>query len=390
MRKLTYVVGIFIIIGFFALPLHEVSAQQPATSGVEEEVSTGGVGPDSPLYFLDRLFESVGNVFTRGESARAERFLQLAEERLSEAGNPLASATSTQEAVERYQRQQQRALKNASTSDDADILGHVASATTRHLSALDRVEEKVPEKAKEAIRQAKENSMQGQLSALEALSRSNPNRAAQISAEAASNRLEAAREKAESGDDGNEEAARVQETVVEYQQYADFGAEISSLAEGMSSGTTTPEDIVRKASKQHMQILQDVYQKVPEEGKAGIKQAMESAQRAGNAPTQAPTPQPAPNNNRTEPGRDSSNASQQNQQQSQQSNRPAPQGSTDFNPAPADAGAESSRPTERSTATSEAQSPTSPERATSEDEMSDEVEAPQEAPPKPPTGIPTY
>lgn len=293
MRHYTYILGTILLAAVLVFPASDVFAQeQQATNTGEQEqaVLSGGVGPGSSLYFFDRIFEKLGGLFVMSQEARAERFMRLAEERLAEAQESGEDSNSVRKALEFYDQQRDTAFENASSSQDEGVIGRVASATTRHLSVLDRVAEQVPEEARESVLQAKERSMRGQLSALDALSRTNPNKAAQISSEAAENRLEAAQNRAESGRDDDDEVADVEAAVEEFQRYSDFGKRMSSLAEGIESGTTTPEEVVEEATQHHVRVLEDIHDQVPPQGRAGIQRAIQGAERE-NAPDSTP-PQP--------------------------------------------------------------------------------------------------
>lgn len=75
----------------------------------------------------------------------------------------------------------------------------------------------------------------------------------------------------------------LQTMLAEYQQYADFGRRLSSSAESLRSGTTSPQDTVRQATKRHQAVLQKLQKRVPGAAQQGIQKALENAQ-ADQAP----------------------------------------------------------------------------------------------------------
>lgn len=145
--------------------------------GQTNDLPDPGMLPDSPFYFLKSLSENIGTIFTFGDNAKAGRFLNLSEKRLSEA-KALADKGNTEmaeRAIERYQEQVENALSRAERArergeDTDDILTRVSEATLRHQETLADVYEKVPEEAKPAIKRAMEKTMRGNEEAMKAIS----------------------------------------------------------------------------------------------------------------------------------------------------------------------------------------------------------------------------
>lgn len=143
----------------------------------EQGLPKAGILPSSPFYFLKSLSEDLGTLFSIGNISKVERFTFLAEKRLAEA-NTLADKGDTEgakHATEKYQEYLDKAVNRAEEAkkdgDDVDeVLTKVAEATTKHRDVLERIYEKVPEQAREAIKQAIENSSKGGKDALEAIS----------------------------------------------------------------------------------------------------------------------------------------------------------------------------------------------------------------------------
>lgn len=291
----------FAILG--ALMLTGVAQAQTA------DLPDPGTLPNSPFYFVKSFFEGAGTFFTFGNSAKAERYLALAEKRLTEA-EALATQGDerAQAAVARYEKQYAQAKERAERADDLDLEAQINDATTRHLSVLDRVLERVPEQAKESVRAAKERSVTGQLESLRKIAERDPETAVDIFARAAEGRLNAANARA--GRSETEEAGDVEKALEEFERYSQFGQEISTLAEGLQTGETTVEELVQRATSQHLQVLEDVRQKLPPQAQEQFQRALESAKEVqqlrpaipapqqrptpGAQPTPAPRPTPAP------------------------------------------------------------------------------------------------
>lgn len=245
------------------------------------DLPSAGTLPSSPLFFFDRFFENVGTFFTFGEANKARRYLALSEERLAEA-QVLAEQQddkNTTKATDLYEEQLAEAKKRAQRTGEIDLEAEVTEATTRHLSVLDRVIERVPEQARERVREAKERTMTGQIEALRGIAQRDPESAAGIFASAAEGRLRAAQAKAEQGGDDEEEAEGVEEALSDYEKYAQFGEEISQIAQGLKAGETEVRTLIERTTEQHLQVLQDVKEKVPPEAQDGINRAIQNAER---------------------------------------------------------------------------------------------------------------
>jgi len=352
----------------------------------EVELPAPGLTPDSPFYFLERISEGIGTFFTFGDLKKAERYAVLATERVAEAqavvnkGKPEAA----QKALQRYEDQLGRALAKAETAkakgqNIEKVSEIVANATSKHLSVLEGLLEKVPDVAKEAITKALEKSKNGHITALKAMAGENPTKAVEINIDSARGRLEKAKQEAVKKNKENVEKAledyedlqttleevrgkgktlaalvseerikdiedldeieneaedistetedkveeakdraigkqmsslrdvadedpekateinlkaaearlnranakadeggtdEVEEAVNEFENQYKFGEEISQIAQGLGKDTTTVEQLVGKATSIHLEILAEVYAKVPEQAKEAIEKAM--------------------------------------------------------------------------------------------------------------------
>jgi hypothetical protein len=237
-----------------------------------------GTLPGSPFYFVKDFFEGVGTFFTFGNSAKAERYLGLAEKRLVEA-QALAEQDNerTQATIARYEEQYAKAKERAKRAENIDLEVRVTDATTKHLAVLDSILERVPEQTRESIRVTKERSVAGQLETLRGIAQQDPKAAVDIFARAAEGRLNTANARAGRGGDDEEKTEEVSETLAEYEKYAEFGKEISTLAEGLQTGETTVEELVERATSHHRDVLHDVESKVPSQARESIQRALDSA-----------------------------------------------------------------------------------------------------------------
>ena len=136
-----------------------------------------GMLPDHPLYFMKRGAESVGTFFRFGDEAKANRYLELAEKRISEA-NALAEGGNPELAesvLERYRNQMEKGLERAERAkekgrDMDQVLERVSEASLKHQEVLAGIYERAPEQAREGIQRAMEASQAGGERALNSVS----------------------------------------------------------------------------------------------------------------------------------------------------------------------------------------------------------------------------
>jgi len=173
------------IIGF-AMVASIALAQSVSPSASPSPLPDPGLLPGNPLYFLDTVFERVQLLFASGAKAKAEKSMDFAEERLSEAAALAAQGTENrpEEALDRYQEQLSKALEYALEAQNDnqnvdDVLQRIAEATVRHQEVLARVYQQVPEEAQDAIKQAMDNSAMGHETAIEAISKDHQDEARQ-------------------------------------------------------------------------------------------------------------------------------------------------------------------------------------------------------------------
>jgi len=142
-----------------------------------------GLTPDSRFYFIDRIAEEIGNFFTFGDIKKAERYANLAAERLAEIQAVIEKGKPelAEKILERYEKQLNNSIARAkkaqargkSAEKITKILTKVGEATAVHLEVLAEVYEKVPEQAKPAIERAMGVLMKGHEQAVGVLKEKN-------------------------------------------------------------------------------------------------------------------------------------------------------------------------------------------------------------------------
>ncbi|MFC1961959.1 DUF5667 domain-containing protein [Chloroflexota bacterium] len=241
----------------------------------DEGLPDPGITPDSPLYVFDNMGKKLGMLFTFGAEAKTRKAIAYAEERLAEAEAM---------AVKNRIREEERATKgygeflaiatekmeetrNEGTSNNISEL--VASATARHLTVLDRVSDKVPDEAKEAIAKARESSMNGQQNALRLLARERMERAIEINIDTVEKRL--ARARAESEENNVEE---VENAINDADRMLRLRDELYKNNKRQGQDTTSIEEKIAEANTRNLEALAAVYEKVPEQAKDAIQNAI--------------------------------------------------------------------------------------------------------------------
>ncbi len=252
----------------------------PLALAQEEEFPDAGTTPDSALHGLDKAFERISLAFTFNKEKKAEKHLRYAEERLAELKVMIdkEKLEYSDELVEEYDNNLEEANEIAKTAkllkeDKTKLTELVALATSKHLSVLDKVKEQVPEQAKESITKSKEASIKGNQESLKVLAAENPEKAAEIAMDVAEGRINKAKQ---SADEGNDEEAI--EAVEEYEKYAQFGEEISAIAQQAGKEDSKVQEIVAQATSIHLTVLEDVLEKVPEQARASIQSAIQKSE----------------------------------------------------------------------------------------------------------------
>lgn len=236
--------------------------------------------PGDALYSVKLGTEQAGMMLLGDDSARAERTLTLVERRIREMV-ALAERQRLQDlglAVGKYEYALEKALTMMEQGGDvpavmANISELVAGATARHLSVLDRVYDTVvPVEAKDAVAHARNVSANGHFHALEALARINPERAVEVNAAAAEDRLKRAGAMAERGD-----VDELANALWQFEAMAEFGESISRIARESGIDAARVEELIAEATFLHLEELVDVWQRAPGQAQSAIRTAVDRA-----------------------------------------------------------------------------------------------------------------
>lgn len=296
----------FTLILLTALLVTSLLISGTAHAQQEESLLTDpGITPDSPFYFFDTLGKNIGLFFAFGPEAKNKKALKYAEERLAET-KAMATKNKVKE-VQRaaldYDKFMAIAAKKVGEVTQPEISDNIsermALATSKHLAVLDEVREAVPEEAKEAIDQAKEASLNGQRNSLQVLAKTKAERATEINIASIEDRLNRASVKATEN-----VIEEVGKALGDTDKLLEIEDEISEIAQGMGKDITPIEQQVANATANRLEVLARIYEKVPEQAKPAIENAMSNSIRKheritedlkkknalGEIPEQAPLP----------------------------------------------------------------------------------------------------
>lgn len=238
-----------------------------------------GLTPDNPFYFLDDFWKSVRLTFAFGVEKKADLRIKFAEEKLAEA-NEMARANNpnaVRRALNRYREQLGEngdQLNDLIGEERAAVAERVADATSRHLEILDRVQERVPEQARDAVLSAKESSENGHLTALRALSVDKIEKAATLTKEALDRRVEIVQRKADENED--EDIGR---DVNRLNRFAEFAEELQSRAQDNPELRERIRARLEDGLLHREEVLIRVLEEAPEEAKPALERALEQNRR---------------------------------------------------------------------------------------------------------------
>ena len=234
--------------------------------------------PGDTLYSLKLATEQAGMMLLGDDVARAKRALSFADKRvremvtLAENGRP----QDLELAVEKYGYALNMTLAMIEQADDRglateNVTALVAKATARHLLVLDEVWDIVPDEAKVAIAHARNVSETGRENALAALANNNTVMATELNLAAMEGRLNRIRARVQN-------AAAVEIALQQFEAMAEFGEEISRIAQEMGLNITDVEELVAEATARHLEVLAEVWEEVPEQAQPAIERAMANLQ----------------------------------------------------------------------------------------------------------------
>lgn len=136
-----------------------------------------GVLPETPIkYLLEGVKEKLGLLFTFNAEKKAEKMLDLAEERLAEAeaeltyGHPEIAAKMLKKYEKQLVAAEKKVMQLKEQGKDAQLLiEKLASMGIRHQAALQNIYRRAPEEVKEAAQKAIDTSQEGLEAALAAV-----------------------------------------------------------------------------------------------------------------------------------------------------------------------------------------------------------------------------
>jgi hypothetical protein len=265
----------------------------------DEELPDPGITPDSPFYFFDTLGKNIGLFFAFGPEAKARKALQYAEERLAEAQvmaakNRVREMTRAANDYDGFMAMVNERAEEARQQGVSDNISEkVALATSKHLSVLDRIKDKLPKGAKEDIAGASEEargaivrargaSQNGQIDALQALAKIKPERAIDIASDTIEKRLERARAKATENvttENVTTDVAEVAEALDYAARIAEIEEEMVAIAEEKGIDITAIQQRLAQSTSNRLEVLSGAYEKVPEQAKPAIENAIENSVR---------------------------------------------------------------------------------------------------------------
>jgi len=191
---------------------------------------------------------------------------------VSKTGHVKALEALSKEKPERAVKLNIQAIQNRLGKIKSEAANLVAEAMTNQIEDLDEIEDEVENfspQMTERVKIIKTNAINGQIDILRSLAEVNPEKAAEIFGAAAEKRLNKAKQEVE-----DEDAEETEEAIKEFEKYAAFGQEISKIAQGIGKDTTTVEQLVARATTHHLEVLNDIYNKVPKPAKEAIQKAM--------------------------------------------------------------------------------------------------------------------
>ena len=248
-----------------------------AACAQDEQLPDPGITPDSPFYFLDVWGKKAGLFFAFSAEAKAGKALEYAGERLAEAQAMAAKnkVREAQRAANGYDEFLDTAFeKSVAASNEGDsenVVEAVALTTSKHLSVLDRVKDTVPEEAKGAITRAQEASINGYKNALLVLAAEKPERATEINLTTIEGRLNRANARTEVPE-------AVEEALSDAEGLFGLGETVSEIARGLGKDAAV-EELVARATVNHLEVLAEIYERVPEQARMGVETAMRASVR---------------------------------------------------------------------------------------------------------------
>ncbi|MDO8559371.1 MAG: DUF5667 domain-containing protein, partial [bacterium] len=134
----------------------------------DDNLSSSGITPDNPFYFLKSWKENIQTFFIFNTENKAKQYLHLADVRIGEYQKMLEKGKTelAQKTLDKYERQLNVAIKKAEESKNKgknDIIEEASVVIAKHIAVLEENLQKVPESAKKGIEKALENAKKMEL-----------------------------------------------------------------------------------------------------------------------------------------------------------------------------------------------------------------------------------
>ncbi|MCK5030872.1 MAG: hypothetical protein KAR64_05355 [Thermoplasmatales archaeon] len=231
----------------------------------QRELFPAGITPGSWLYGFKKFSENIDLFFTFDDLAKAEKLAYYAELRLAEV-KELAENGNTEfvnDLVNEYKLNLENSNELVKTAQQfgknvTKVTGFIAVSTSIHVDILEEVLQQVPEKTKLSIQNAINYSKEGNKWALDVLEEVQPEVAAEIHLRIAEKRLLKAQEKAQEN-----KSELVVNLILEYEERLNKSCQIAEIAKELGKNTASLEQLITEATSTHLEVLSDVYVKVP-------------------------------------------------------------------------------------------------------------------------------
>jgi len=257
------------------IPIITILALMLCFSGVayaQEDEATlpdPGTTPDSPFYFMDKWGKQLSLMFTLNAGEKADKALRYADERMAEMDAMMArnKIKEAAQAENEYQWCLQEAIKNMEQAriNGVDVSDKVALMAEKHLGYLCDNTGNAPEDARMLMTKTRERAMTYQDTALRNMAQGDPEKAAQFNVQLMTRQLNRVRVQAEAA---NGEA--VQARLEVYNRLGNLGEEISQIARQLGKGAAV-DQIVGMATAQHLEVLNQVQQRVQGEAQQAVE-----------------------------------------------------------------------------------------------------------------------
>jgi len=245
--------------------------------GTGTAYASQGSIPGDILYPVKLGTEQIQRVLTADGVKEVELELRFANKRLEEMESVIYKRPGEiSVAVTGYERNLNLAIieveqiKNYEIS--ARMLEMIAFDVSNHLYILEELEDSASEEVRGSIGNAIDIAINGHIKALRIMAREDPVRATEINLEAMQRRLN--RAKVES-DRGN--TKQVERALQQFEKLRRFGEEMSEPSKAPGYDTREIDELNARATTGHLETMGNIYEKVPEETKGVVEEAIDTS-----------------------------------------------------------------------------------------------------------------